>query len=752
MNPQNNITKSVGRILKDNICTAFNFLNFMIAIALACVGAWTNMLFILVIITNTAIGIAQEIKAKKLVEKLSLLSEPTANIGRNGERLTVGIGEVLKGDILFLESGNTICADSVVRSGELEVNESLLTGESDPVIKKPGDSLLSGSSVISGKCEAEIVHTGDENYASQIVNEVKKSKGLNSDLLRSMRRVTKFTGWLIVPLGVILFLQAYFLRDASVHDAVVSTSAGLLGMLPKGLVLMIGIGLATGIIRLSKRDVLVHDLYSLENLAHVDVICLDKTGTLTEGKMKVESVYMADNKYEAEFKKLIGAFLGASTDNNATFQAMKAFFPTNDDIEIVSDVPFSSERKWSGVTFSDGRSFVLGAPEKLCASALPPEIENELRDGKRVLAAGLADEIRDKRIDPEKFRLLAAIVITDPIRENAVKAVSYFRNEDVDVKVISGDNPLTVSAVARKAGIRNADKYIDMSMISDEDIPQVAREYTVFGRVRPEQKRTIVSTMQAEGHNVAMTGDGVNDLLAMKQADCSIAVGQGTDAARQTAQIVLLDSDFSKLRDVLSEGRRVVNNITKSAGVFFIKTIYSILITMLCIIFNCPFPFIPIQITLIDAIIEGYPAFIMSFEPNDVKVRGRFLNTALRTAAPNAIAVTLSFCVMYPASNILNIAPEQTTLIMYLIVGITGIIGVIKACMPFNKLRAFLAATTAAGFFAALILFRSLLKLPVLNVENLPILVVVAAAAILIACFIKLPQKSPLKKATFSRT
>lgn len=732
MNKENQITKTNGQILKDNICTLFNLFNLLIAIALACVGAWSNLFFILIIAVNICIGIIQELKAKKLVEELSLLSMPMADVIRNNEKMHISVQEVEDSDILLLESGNQICADSVILTGELEVNESLLTGESDPIIKKQGDSLLSGSFVISGKCQAKVVHTGSENYVSQIANEVKKLKKVNSELLLSMRKVTKFTGWLIIPLGIILFMEAYFLRDNSLQAAVISTAAGLLGMLPKGLVLLISIGLATGIVRLSKQKVLVQDLYSIESLAHVDIICLDKTGTITEGKMQVEQVIMLDNDFHIPFQTIMGVFLGNTDDNNATFQAMKNYFPQVDDFQVTSKIPFSSERKWSAVTFDNGNTFVIGAPERLCDMELPEAVSHEMKQGKRILLAGVTNQIEDKTLKASDVHLLAAIIISDPIRKNAVSAISYFHKEEVDVKVISGDNPVTVSAVAAKAGIKGADRFIDMSTVSEEDILRVAKDYSVFGRVTPQQKKQLISAMQSYGHSVAMTGDGVNDLLAMKQADCSIAMGNGSDAARQTAQLVLLDSDFSVLKDVLAEGRRVVNNITKSAGVFFIKTIYSILLCIICVLMNMDFPFIPIQITLIDLIIEGYPAFFISFEPNDKKIKGKFLSTALKNAAPNAIAITLCCLIIGGTSFMRPNDSEQTALLMYLTVAMLGIVGVIKSCRPFNKLRAFLASTTMVGFFVAVLLFHKILKLPLISMNTFVLFIGMTVIGIII--------------------
>lgn len=709
MNQQENITKTTWQIIKENLCTLFNLLNLLIAAALVYVHAWSNLFFILIIALNATIGIVQELKAKRLVEKLSLLSMPKADIERNGSAMQVDIAEVCTGDILLLESGRQICSDAVVEEGTVEVNESLLTGESDAVFKQAGDSLLSGSSVISGKCRAKVIHVGSDNYASKIAKEAKKTRSVRSELVLSMRKVTKLTGFLIIPLGILLFIQALLMRSADLYSSVVTISAGLLGMLPKGLYLLISIGLAAGVISLSKKSVLVQDMYALEHLAHTDVLCLDKTGTLTEGKMQVEETIYLSDASEKSFSNIIGSFLAHTADNNATFQALRNHFALSDTYRPVQSIPFSSERKWSAMRFENIGTFVIGAPERLCSTELPPQLQAYMQSGKRVLLSGITKEDLEKERPLPQIKLLAAIVIVDPIRKNAVAAMNYFRSECVAVKIISGDNPVTVSAIAGQAGVPDAERYIDMSTISDEEeLDSVAEEYSVFGRVTPVQKQQFVQALHRKKHTVAMTGDGVNDLLALKEADCSIAVGQGSDAARQVAQLVLLDSDFSVLRDVLMQGRRVVNNITKSAGVFFIKTLYSILLCFICLITNTPFPFVPIQITLIDLIIEGYSSFFASFEPNTQKVTSRFLPEAIRRAAPNAIAIAVCFGA-YLVLNSLELIGSggeniQANTLLYLLIGTVGILGVLKMCRPFNKLRAFIFVTTGIGYYAAIAL------------------------------------------------
>lgn len=602
-------------------CTLFNLFNVLIAIALALVGAWSNMMFICIIAVNTLIGIVQELHAKKLVEKLSLLSAPTVRVIRDGKHSEIPIHELVEQDVIELEAGNQVCSDCVILVGEAEVNESLLTGESDPVLKPEGSHLLSDSFIVSGRCRACVEHVGAENYAAAIAREAKRLRGIHSELLSSMRKVTHFTAFLIPPLGILLFLEAFLLQGDTLNHAVVTTAAGLLGMLPKGLVLLISISLAVGIITLSRKKVLVQELFALETLAHVDTLCLDKTGTLTQGKMQVES---------------------------------DVFSP-------IHKIPFSSERKWSAIEFQNAGTFVIGAPERLGAS-VPPHLERDEQTGKRLLLAGYTKEPLDQNGPLPHIQELAYIVISDSIRPNAAETLAYFQKEGVALKLISGDNPVTVSALAKQVGFPEAERYLDMTGITEEaQIEKAAADYSIFGRVSPLQKKQLVQALQKKGHVVAMTGDGVNDLLALRQADCSIAMAQGSDAARQISQVVLLDSDFSALPSVLSEGRRVVNNITRVAGVFFVKTIYSVLLSLVCLVLNIPFPFMPIQITLIDLIIEGYPAFFISFEPDNRRITGRFLPSVLRRAFPNAVSILICFVVLLAFSWVMPFQPLNLT-------------------------------------------------------------------------------------------
>lgn len=701
----NKATKTIPQILKDNICTVFNLLNLIIAVMLAYVGAFKNLLFITIVMTNTIVGIVQEIKAKKQIEKLTLLSRPHATLLKDELEEVVVPEKIKTGDIMLLSAGDSVCTDCTVVKGLIEVDESIVTGESEPVTHHPGDTILAGCSIISGKASARALCESSACFTSRMVDEVKKTDVTKSELISSMNKVTKLTGFIIVPLGILLFVQSFVIRHSILSEAVVATSAGLLGMLPKGLVLLISIGLATGVINLSRKHVLVRELNSIENLAHCNVLCLDKTGTLTEGSLKVENVLPKIN--DTEFTRLISTYLRYTDDNNSTFKAINHYFTPSSPYEISATTPFSSERKYSSVTLKDGRVIVLGAPEKLTDN-IPADVMKLMKKGKRVLYVGICTT---PEIKPCNITVAGTIILSDVLRKNAGESVKYFKNQGVQIKVISGDNPAAASCIAGRCGIENSDNYIDVSGLDDKELEQAALKYTVFGRVTPEKKRTIVKSLQNNNNKVAMTGDGVNDLLALRQADCSIAMGNGSDAAKQTAELVLLDSDFGVLKDVISEGRRVINNMTKSAGVFFIKTIYSVLLCILCLFFNRDFPFIPIQITLIDAVIEAFPAFFMSFEKNDHKVEGTFLRNAVTGALPNSIAIFACCLVFLLISPALNINTLQCNLLMYLSVGFISLAGVARSCMPFNRLRLFLCLASIIMFTGAVFVMAPFLQL-----------------------------------------
>lgn len=726
----NDKLKTNWQIIRDNVFTLFNLYNLIIAIALVMVKAYTNTFFFAIIIVNVLIGIIQEIHGRNLVKKLSILTASKTIVIRDGKQIEIEIDEVVLGDTILLKQGDQIPSDSYVIQGEVEVNESLLTGESDSIVKSYEDKLLSGSYIVSGKCYAIVEKVGDDNFASQILNATKQEKENNSELLNSMKRVTKFTSFVIIPVGIILFIQAFFFRESTITQAVIATSAALLGMLPKGLVLLITIALESGVIKLAKKEVLVQESYSIEALAHIDTICLDKTGTITNGKMSVSEIEIYNEKILPKpFNNMMEAFVNGMDDTNSTFKAMKEHFDGKTTYEKSCNISFSSERKWSSISFKKEGSIIVGAPEKLFAKSddeMPEKIVELQKNGKRVLGVAYSkEEISEDRLS--NLEVVAIITLEDPLRKNAKEMLGYFKNQGIDVKIISGDNPLTVSNIAKRAGLKDYESYIDLSTIStDAEIVNLVDRYSIFARVLPHQKSIIIKALQAKGHKVAMTGDGVNDVIALRESDCSITLPDASDAAKQVSKIVLLNPDFSVLKDVLMEGRRVVNNITKVARIFFIKTIYSVLLSLLCIITNMEFPFIPIQITLIDLIIEGYTSFFITFEKNKTPVTGSFLVKALTNALPFAIAIIVNIITLTIAGKIIQIPQNQLTTMMYILIGFVSILAVEEVCKPFNKMRIFLFATTTIGFFVLALICHNLLKLSALTGAEIIVVIVLA--------------------------
>lgn len=713
-------SKSTAAIIKDNLLTLFNFLNLLIGVFLFAVGAYSNMFYLAIIFVNITIGISQELHARNLVKKLSLVSPQTVRVIRDAQIHEISAKELVLEDVVILGAGDQIPADMTVLSGLVEVNEAMLTGEADLVVKEAGASLLSGSFIVSGEMTGTVLHVGAENYAAKLSNEAKVHKPIRSELLASIRSVSKFTSYVIVPLGVILFFQAFMMRDAGIKESVVVSAAALLGMLPKGLVLLISIALTTGVIKLAKKRILVQDMYAVETLAHVDTLCLDKTGTLTEGHMVLESIVPL--QADSDPNMLLGNYLAASTDNNLTMQALRQGCPELTDHQPIDVAAFSSQRKWGAVAFEHLGNVYLGAPEKVAGSAALPQVIEAQEAGLRVLILAVeTDPKTPTSFDPTNAQAVAVLILSDIIRQNAEETLAYLADQDIDLKVISGDNPIAVAAIAHRAGLANADQAIDLSTLTTEaEVREAATRYTVFGRVTPEQKKLLVQELKANQRTVAMTGDGVNDVLALREADVSIAMAAGDSAARQIANFVLLDSDFTTLPDVLFEGRRVVNNVTKASGIFFIKTIYSFLLSLVCILTSSAFPFLPIQITLIDLAIEGYPSFFLSFEENKAPIKGRYLPTVLLNALPNALLVLVNyFAIRFLQTDYGWSQFDTTTLLYYLLIGISCI-AVIRACLPLNPLRLFLAITTTVGIYVAAMLFHGLLEVGFLTAVTLP--------------------------------
>ncbi|OTP12172.1 cation transporter E1-E2 family ATPase [Enterococcus sp. 10A9_DIV0425] len=709
---QEDASKSTKEIFKDNILTLFNFLNFGIGICLLLVGAYSNMAYLAIIFVNITMGIYQEINARNLVRKLSIISQAEVTVIREGKEQLISTKELVLGDLVKIGAGEQIPSDMQVLSGRAEANEALLTGESDLIIKEEGAELLSGSYLTSGSVYATVIRVGADNYAVRLTNEAKTHKKIRSELVDSIRKVSKFTSFVIIPLGVVLFLEALFIRESSLQVSVVVSAAALLGMLPKGLVLLISIALTTAVTKLAKKRILVQDMYSIETLAHVDTLCLDKTGTITEGKMSIQRVETLQPTYEEAIPQIMGTYLAESSDNNLTMHALRDYFAISNRYEVTDKLAFSSDRKWGAMVFPELGTVYIGAPERLVEnSRLPKSLIEAQANGYRVLMLGIAPTHTLTEDAPQLVEPIALFEIDDPIRKNAQETLAYLHEEGVDLKVISGDNPVTVSNIARRAGLPNYEAYIDLSNLTEEqEVREAVRTYTVFGRVSPQQKKILVNELKEQGRTVAMTGDGVNDVLALREADCSIAMAEGDSATRQIANLVLLDSDFTTLPEVLFEGRRVVNNVTKVSGIFFIKTIYSFILSILCAVTAIGFPFIPIQITLIDLAIEGYPSFFLSFENDKRKVDYRYLPTALVNALPNALLVFLNVVAIYVIGKNQAWSTETTTTLMYyLLIGISCM-AVIKACLPFNPLRIFLAVTTVVGIYVAAMLFHGLLE------------------------------------------
>ena len=706
MNP----AKSTTTIIRENTLTLFNLLNFLLALCLFAVGAYSNMFFISIIILNMIIGIVQEIRARNMVEQLTLLAQHDITVIRDGKKQSISPESLVLGDHVLLKAGEQIPSDMLVLDGLAEANESLLTGESDTIPKRKGSEILSGSYLTSGQLLAEVQHVGAENYAAKIINETKTAKPIKSELIQSIRKISKFTSVIILPIGLLLFVEAFFLRESSTHTAVVTSVAALLGMLPKGLVLLISIALTTGVIKLAKKQVLVQNMYAIENFAHMDILCLDKTGTLTEGNMQVENLYLLDEDYREALPNLMTSYLAATEDSNPTAQALNRYFGSGAHDPAKQVLPFSSERKYGAVTFENNSTLYLGSPENLLPEEeIPKIIQHYQESGLRILVIALSPTVLSEQ--PSGLAPIAFLTLSDPIRENAKETLDFLTEQGVTLKIISGDNPKTVAAIAEKAGFKDYQRAVDLSAYTkEEDVRALAHTHSIFGRVTPQQKKLLIHELKSQEKTVGMTGDGVNDILALREADISIAMAEGDDATRQIADVVLLDSNFGSLPNIIFEGRRVINTITRSSGVFFIKTIYSLLVSLFCILTVSTFPFIPLQITLIDLAIEGYPSFFLSFEEDNRKIKGRFLPTAIKRALPSGLLVLVNVVLVWLFGQFFLSALDTRTLMYYLLIGISCF-AVMKSCQPFNRLRLFLVVTTTIGSFVAALLFHNLLSI-----------------------------------------
>lgn len=632
-------TLSVSEIVRSNVCTYFNLVFAVIAVLLAIVGAWSDMLFLPIIVANTCIGIIQEVHSKKVLDKLSILNAPHAVVIRDGKRQEIPADQLVLDDIVEFSAGSQIPADAKVVSGELQVNESLITGESDEIEKREGDSLLSGSFVVSGKACARLEKVGKDSYISKLTLQATKSKkGEQSEMIRSLNYLIMVMGIIIIPIGIALFVQSFIYNEGTFHDSITGMVAAIIGMIPEGLYLLTSVALAVSSVRLAQKKVLIHDMKCIETLARVNVLCVDKTGTITEPGMHVYDFSVLDGADQLEISQLLADFVAAQKKDNATMEALKAHFSNGSGMRAREVYSFSSETKYSGAVMNDGKSYVIGAPEFVLRGQFAQyqeQIATYSSKGYRVLVFAQYEGTLDRKPLTEPVLPLCFVMLANPIRKGAKETFTYFAENDVDIKVISGDNPLTVSVIAAEAGIVGAERFVDASTLKEkEDYYRAVEEYTVFGRVTPSQKRMLVQALKEHKKTVAMTGDGVNDVLALKDADCSVAMASGSEAASNVAQLVLLDSDFSRMPSVVAEGRRVVNNIERTAALYIVKNIFSMLLAIFSVILMLDYPLEPSQVSLISMFTIGIPSFVLALEPNKELIRGHFLTNVLVRALP----------------------------------------------------------------------------------------------------------------------
>lgn len=716
--------KTTKEIVVSNVFTYFNLIFLVITILLIMVGSFRNLTFLPIIIGNTVIGIVQEIRAKKTLEKMSLLNAPHADVIRNGSVKQISTEELVKDDVILLTAGKQICADAVVISGNIQVNESLLTGEADEVEKTEGSTLMSGSFVVSGECYARLEKVGNESYISKLSLEAKSMGGKEqSEMIRSINLIVKWVGIVIIPIGLILFWQSHFVNGESITKSVTSTVAAIIGMIPEGLYLLTTVALALSTMKLARKKVLLHDMKSIETLARVDVLCVDKTGTITEPDMKLKEIFLcknsgADGTQTAltldELKSLILDYANASVDNNATMLALKAYAAealTNNTSALhrtaVSQQAFSSSLKYGSVTFSDG-TYLLGAPEFIMHedfARIEEEIIPYADKGDRVLLFARYDGENVENGINGSVTPLGFVALANPIRENAVKTFEYFKSQGVSIKVISGDNPRTVSRIAIQAGIESAESFVDAATLDTEDkIADAVNKYTVFGRVTPKQKKQLVKALQAKGHTVAMTGDGVNDILAMKDADCSVAMASGSEAAAQAAQVVLLDSDFAHMPDVVYEGRRVVNNIQRSASLFLVKNIFSLLLSLFSVILMVTYPLEPAQVSLISMFTIGVPGFLLALEQNKDRIKGHFITNVMLKALPGGLTDVIAVGALVVCGEVFCISDASIGTIATLVLSVVGFMILFKISEPLNGMKyaviiGNIAGLVFSGFF-----------------------------------------------------
>ena len=724
---------SVREIIAKNVFTYFNFLFFLLAGCVIAVRQWLNLTFLGPVFCNMFIGIVQDLRVKKKVDGLKIMAAPKCRAVRDGQIVELDAAQLVRDDIAVFSPGDQIPADAVVAAGECRVNEALVTGEADEIVKKPGERLLSGSFVVSGSCRARLTAVGADSFVSRLTLEAKQTGSQpQSEMMRSLTSLIKWIGFLVIPLGAVMFIKEYLWLKSPIVDAVTSTVGSIVGMIPEGLYLLTSLALVASVIRLANRRTLVHDMGCIETLARVDTLCVDKTGTITEPKMTVDDIVpLQPERYIADDIRMIMAdYVCAMQDDNDTMAALRRYFTGQSMQTAIDAVPFRSAKKYGGVSFHEDETYLLGAPEILLANC--PEKEQYLplaeewsAKGCRVLLLALYDgKLSDEALDAEMMPL-ALILLSNKIRPEAPQTFAYFAQQGVRTKVISGDNPLTVSEVARRAGIPDAEKFVDARTLkTDAELAKAAEDMTVFGRVTPDQKKKLVAAMKRAGHTVAMTGDGVNDVLALREADCSIAMASGSGVACQASHIVLLDSQFSALPSVVAEGRRVINNIERSASLYLVKNIFTFVLSLITLFFTLPYPYTPAQLSLVNALTIGIPSFILAMEPNESLVKGKFLRNVLFRALPAAmtdLAMVVGILLFYIAFQL-----DDTAMITICtgVMGIVGLMMVHRTCQPYNTIRKVMIVVLGVLFVIAYFGFPTLFSLQELNLQSALILIV----------------------------
>lgn len=725
--------KTNKQIIRENLFTYFNLIFLVLSILLVVVGAYKDLTFLPVIILNTVIGIVQEIRAKKILSKLNVMNTTDIMALRDGQEVKISIENLVKDDIVLLKTGDQIPADGHVIKGNIRVNESLLTGEADEITKGIGDELMSGSFVVSGTAYMQLEKVGKESYISKLTIKAKAmDSSEQSEMVRSINKLIKWVGIIIIPLGIALFSMSFFINKMSLYRSIVSMEAAIIGMIPEGLYLLTTIALALAVVRLARNQVMLHDMKSVETLARVNVLCVDKTGTITEPKMSVEKAIPSKN-YKGNLNKIIGDFAQNMPADNATMKAVHEFFTENNDKKANGILPFTSVNKYSGVIFDD-HTLLIGAPEMVLRDQFDEyqaEFEHYAATGYRVLIVanypGVLTENDSALVKP--VEVYGYILLTNPIRKEAKATFEYFAKQGIEIKVISGDNPVTVSRVAQQAGIKNSDRYIDAQEIPEDGYEEAMQKYSVFGRVKPEQKRKFVKALQNQGNTVAMTGDGVNDILAMKKADCSIAMASGNSAAVQASQVVLLDSNFARMPKVVNEGRRVVNNIQRSASLFLVKNIFSFLMAIFSLIMVINYPLQPSQITLISAFTIGLPSFLLALESNKNRIRGQFIPNILSRAIPGGVTDMLAVSILVVAGGYFQLDHNNVGTTATLLLIAVGMMVLYHISAPLNRFRLLVMIGSFVGLVLAIIFLHNLFSMSMITDKALFILAVLFCAA-----------------------